>query len=501
MKSNFLRFVMVIPFFFFAAICSQAQQEVGQWDRFEVSLLNAEDYNDPYTDVALEVTYTKPDGNKVDFWGFFDGEQIWKIRFMPDQLGTWRYEAEFSDGSEKTSGNFECVKSDIPGMLSLDETNPMWFGFKGGNHDMIRCFHIGDRFFAENWEDEKRTAFLNWAEKQEYNMFSIASHYLNRESEGRGKGWDTPDLWPLNADEWQKMETILNELAERKIMVYPFAGFFGRDSDYPNEENKQEQYIRYTLARIGPYWNLLFNVAGPEPDLPKHPFLGRENVNRLGKLIKKLDVFGHPISVHNPTGDDKYLDEEWPDYSILQGPKTKNREKLSKGLLRNHRPNGSLYAQETLWPGNKYHPDYSKEDIRKNMIVIMLSAAALNYADMDGNSSSGFSGSMELSERHQEWHDLANDIWDFFESLPFYRMSPRQDLVSDGFCLAEEGQHYLVYLEEPNPVDVHIKPGTYRERWIRATDFEAVQEIQTNNGKDLTPPDQESDWLVYLTRE
>jgi len=205
--------------------------------------------------------------------------------------------------------------------------------------------------------------------------------------------------------------------------------------------------------------------------------------------------------VHNPTGDDLYRDEEWPDYGILQGPKTTDLKKLSKGLLENHRPNGALYAQETLWPGNKYHPDFGMEGIRKNMIVIMLSAATLNFADMDGNSSSGFSGSMDLSDRHQEWHDLAKKVWDFFETFSFYRMSPRQDLVSDGYCLAEEGQHYLIYIEEAKPIDVTIKAGTYKEKWIRATNFETIQTIQTNNGKNLTPPDQESDWLVYLSRQ
>ena len=47
------------------------------------------------------------------------------------------------------------------------------------------------------WPQERRVAFFDWVEAQGYNMLSVASHYLNRESEGRGEGWDTPDLWPL----------------------------------------------------------------------------------------------------------------------------------------------------------------------------------------------------------------------------------------------------------------------------------------------------------------
>ena len=53
---------------------------------------------------------------------------------------------------------------------------------------------------------------------------------------------------------------------------------------------------------------------------------------------------------------------------------------------------------------------------------------------------------MDLSDKVQSRHDIVTMVWDFFESIPFYRMSPRQDLVSAGHCLAEPGHRYLVYL-------------------------------------------------------
>ncbi len=448
---------------------------------------------------------------------------------MPDQLGTWEYRASFSDGTKLIKGKFICVPSTIPGMLSVDENNPWWFGFKGGKHVLIRSFHVGDRFFAENWPDDKRQAFLDWFVEQKYNMLSIASHYLNRESEGRGQGWDTPDLWPLDAAEYQKMETILDDLTKRKIMVYPFAGFFGRDSDFPRNLNDQGKYIKYTLARLGPYWNLLFNVGGPEPNLKNRSYLSNEKVTRLGRLISRLDIFDHLISVHNRTGDDPYKDSNWSTYGILQGPKTTDRDKLSRILLKNHHPQKPLYAQETLWPGNKYHPEYSvkyhpensSEDvskdptssrytsveeidkhIRKNAYVINMSATALNYADMDGNSSSGFSGSMDLEQKVQARHDFIRLVWDTFEMFPYYRMKPRQDIVDNGYCLAEEGRHYLVYLEERGTVNVKITDGPYKIEWINAQlPFDKQQQGETTDGKNLSSPRQGDDWLLYLYKD
>jgi hypothetical protein len=478
-------------------------ERVGQWDRFERSVPNPRPYTEPYRDVTLEVTYTRPDGSAVSFWGFYDGSATWKIRFMPDQVGTWRYTARFADGAAPgVQGTFECVPSDLPGLISRYEHNPQWFGFRGGKPLLVRSFHVGDRFFAENWDAAKRTAFLDWSQRQGYNTLSIASHYLNRNEQGRGRDWKTPGLWPLDAGEYRKVETILDDLARRRLLVFPFAGFFGRGANFPREPGEQDLYIRYTLARLGPYWNLLFNVAGPEPNLRGRSFLTPQEVDRLGEQIRRLNVLGHLLTVHNPPGDDAYRDAPWTTYGTLQGPKTVDRAKLSAEIVRNHHPKKALYAQETLWPGNTVgHPFYSNEDIRKNAYVILMAGAAINFADMQGDSSSGFSGTLELSDRVQARHDIIKRVWDFFEAVPFHRMKPSQHLVSRGYCLAEAGKEYLVYLESGGTVDVAVTGGgaPYHVEWINARDTSDRRRAgkQTRDGRALSAPDA-NDWLLRL---
>ncbi|MFH1718043.1 MAG: DUF5060 domain-containing protein [Planctomycetota bacterium] len=478
---------------------------VGRWACFEASVRNAVGYPDPYADVTLSVTYRSPDGRDIEFWGFYDGGQTWKIRFMPDRIGTWKFDAAFSDGSEGISGTFQCVPSDIPGMICVDEANPTWFGYKGGKHVLIRSFHVGDRFFAENWPTDKREAFLDWFEIRGYNMLSVASHYLNRDAKSRGRGWKTPDLWPLNAVEYRKTEAILNELAARRIMVYPFAGFFGQSSGFPTDQAEQVRYIKYTLARLGPYWNILFNVAGPEPILKPDAFqnaMTAIDINRLGRKIKELDIFAHPISVHNPSGDDPFKNEDWLSFVTLQGFKGTNLPEISGALLRNHHKAKPLYAQEVFWPGNKYHDIHSEVDIRKKAFVMIMSGAAINYADMNGDSSSGFSGSMDLAERIPVRHDIIGKVWDFFETIPFYRMSPSRQIVDSGFCLAEDGRFYLVYLAGGGAVDVDVKKGSYKVTWINAQNTSDRRHVATTNGgKNLSAPEDGDDWLLFLTAE
>lgn len=502
-----------------AAAPTAAAVTVKQWDRFEHAFDNPRSYDDPYRDVELDATFTRPNGTSIRFWGFYDGESTWRLRFMPDQVGRWKFSARFSDGTPGGEGVFDCVESDLPGMLAAYEKNPMWFGYRGGDAALIRGLHLGDRFFASNWDDvgnpfdhNMRSTFLDWAEEQGYNLLSIGSHYLNRDDEERGRGWDTPRLWPLDAAGYRRMEAILDDLARRRILVFPFGGFFGRDADFPQDRANQELYVRYTYARIGAYWNTLLNIAGPEPMIRGKPFFTMEELAQLGAMIQRLNVFEKPLSVHNRTGSDEYRDEPWATYGIMQGPKTLDRVELSRGLLESHHPEKPLLAQETLWSGNinhikRFNRDYSNEELRKNAFVIHFSAAALVFADNQGKSSTGFSGTMALEDREQERHDVIKGVWDICAMLPFGRLQPRQDLVSGdhAFCLAEPGRYYAVYLDRSARVSVQLSgrrnpAWEFRVSWIDAQrPGEGRRDGGTTlDGRNLTPPAGGDDWVLIL---
>ncbi len=166
------------------------QMPVPLWGRFEAELEHPDAPEDPFRDVELKGKFVDPNGGEREFWGYYDGGAMWRQRFMPDMPGIWRYEIGFSDGAARMEGEFEAVASEIPGVLDRDGGNRIWLGHRGGRRLWVRGFHVGDRFFAENWAAEKRMAFLDWAQGQGYNLLSIASHYLNRPEEDRGMGWD-----------------------------------------------------------------------------------------------------------------------------------------------------------------------------------------------------------------------------------------------------------------------------------------------------------------------
>lgn len=478
---------------------------VPQWHRFEGLVESSRSYADPFRDVVLETEFTRPDGTAVAFWGFHDGGKSWRFRMMADQVGTWRYRARFSDGGGSAEGTFEVVPSSRPGMLEVHAANPVWFGRRGGGAHLVRALHVGDRFFAANWPDERRMEFLKFVQQHGYTMLSVASHYLNRQGGNRGAGWDTPDLWPLNPGEYARMEAILDTCAEHGLDVYPFAGFFGKNSDAPREPADQELYVRYTLARLGAFSNIVLNVAGPEPNLVKNVYLESRDVDRLGRLIRGLDVFNHPLSVHNETGDDEYKHAPWTTYGTLQGPKTLDREVLGQGLRKNHHWEKPLFAQETLWTGNRNHPEYTLEDLRKNAWVILFSATNFCFADNDGNSSTGFSGTMDVAQARVETHELMGEVWDRFAELPFGTLRPDYTVGGAGWCLSDGGSLYFIYLDHTpaDPAALSLPAGaSYRATWIhpRGT-TPPVAAGSLRDGATPQPPAGGDDWILQLERE
>lgn len=477
-------------------------QLVGQWERLELSFENNTGYPDPVRDVTLTATLTRPDGSTVEREGFFDGGTTWRLRLMPDAPGGWYWTASFSDSTPAGSGEFDCVASGLAGPLRPDPWGGTGFAHADGQPFRVRGFHVGDRYFAANWSVGERLAFLDWFEGHRYNLLSVASHYLNRNEPGRGEGWDTPDLWPIDPAEYRQMEARLDELTARGIVVYPFAGFLGVSADRPTDPADVQLYLRYTIARMQGYWNVLYNVAGPEP-VANYEFSEGE-ANDLGELVQQHNAAGHLLSIHARRGDFPYGGEAWCDYVTLQGPKTTDPVELHDDLLRNRVPGKPLLAQEVLWTGNQNHPAYSDAQFRRNAWVLAMSQASLVFADNDGNSSSGFSGTLDLALRDQPRHDIVATVWDFMDTLPDGPLLPAPGVASTGYAMADPGRRYLVYLPGGGPVDLQLEGGPFSPGWYDAADptrhFDAGQ---TSEGQGLLPPAgaiAPEGWVLLLRR-
>ena len=128
------------------------------WGRFETTVTNTGTYANPFTELMLNARFTRPDKTIVSVWGFHDGDGkggqtggIWKLRFMPDQIGKWSFECSFSDGTAGTSGKFLCVSDGArPGPLRADPANRHYWVFADGTCFLPRPYTAPELFVAGN---------------------------------------------------------------------------------------------------------------------------------------------------------------------------------------------------------------------------------------------------------------------------------------------------------------------------------------------------------------
>ena len=72
-----------------ASVTIWAEPTIEQWGRFELAL-NGPTNGNPFVDVKFSARFWQRQFD-VEANGFYDGDGIYRVRFMPDKPGEWHY--------------------------------------------------------------------------------------------------------------------------------------------------------------------------------------------------------------------------------------------------------------------------------------------------------------------------------------------------------------------------------------------------------------------------
>lgn len=154
---------------------------VEQYEKFELTVDLSAQYDNPYDydQVRLSATFTGPSGQSQTVDGFFmwdlnintqtgslstnQEEGVFRIRFAPDELGTWTYEVKLADENAQTSMPAESF-------LCINHTSPTNKGFVRSNQTNFLNFDNGEQYIAigENicWQSNNPYLdYQNWLGK------------------------------------------------------------------------------------------------------------------------------------------------------------------------------------------------------------------------------------------------------------------------------------------------------------------------------------------------
>ncbi len=95
--------------------------KIEKWRVGEITFTAQDTYTDPFMENDLSVTFTSENGTVLVRPAFWDGENVWKVRFAPTETGKWTYKTyslnKADKGLHNIEGELECV--DYTGDLEI----------------------------------------------------------------------------------------------------------------------------------------------------------------------------------------------------------------------------------------------------------------------------------------------------------------------------------------------------------------------------------------------
>jgi hypothetical protein len=290
-----------------------------QWGVFELELAGSAEGN-PFLEVELTAQFSYKH-RTIEVDGFYDGDGVYRIRFMPDVFGSWQYRT-YSNRDELNSieGSFICTEPTPGNHGPVRVANTYHFAYADGTPYKqlgTTCYawaHQGDE------REEQTLATLGSAPFNKLRMCVFPKHYAFNENEpehypflclSRGSSkwsgsWavDVQEGWAFDfsrfdPDFFRHFERRVEQLRDMGIeadiiLFHPYDrwGFATMDAA------TDDRYLRYVVARLAAYRNVWWSMAN------EFDFMDSKSMadwDRFFRVVQESDPYGHLRSIHNGT--------------------------------------------------------------------------------------------------------------------------------------------------------------------------------------------------------
>jgi hypothetical protein len=508
------------------------------WAVHEVKLRASRGHANPYVDVKLSARFEGPSGPLV-VPGYWDGGDVFKIRFTPPAEGRWTYRTTSSDpGLDGKTGALVATRASKGrhGFVRRDPAHPYhWVRDDGTRffmmgqtyYDVIATALVNDRWKpavdasrAHGMDKIRLRVFVKTCGNED-NPHPCSSPYAEG---GRDKD-------RLNLPHFRALDEIVAYL-DAKGMVADLL-VFNSGNEYYGTQEQDARFARYVLARYAAYPNVIWCVTNEYQVVTRR---SKDDFNALGRLLRDEDPWMkrgqalRGLSIH-PYGGKRqgdvfhFFDEGWPVHAILQtGRHDPGDPKLYETMLENRGFDMPVvndefgYMGDFLWrnaakprppgvrgssPEGRRYSGYSAEKHRHSLWAIYMAGgqAATGDKNLYADGRPYKSGT---------WHDLpeyddVRHLVDFFTrgGIEYWKLAP-QPIVGAGervYLLAEPGRQYVAYAAIGGPIELPLPPGRYRAtRFDPRTGARApLGEVTGGEARVRLelPPGQ--DWAVSLT--
>ena len=294
------------------------EKTVERWGMLELEAHGPKEGN-PFTERQLTAVF-RGKNEEVRVSGFYDGEGVYKVRFMPSFEGEYTYETSGNFPGAQTAGSFLVTPASKGNHGPMRVVNTYHFAYE----DATPYYSVGTTCYAwAHQPEEVHRQTLEELSKGYFNKMRFCvfpKHYIHNfrdpetfpyegtpvdnsglseetftyEANLSGNSWDFTRFFP---EHFRRIERCILELQERGIeadliVMHPYDrwGF----SQMTREQD--DLYWRYVIARISAYRNVWWSLAN-EYDLLRTKTL--EDWEHYAALLCELDPYRHLRGIHN----------------------------------------------------------------------------------------------------------------------------------------------------------------------------------------------------------
>jgi hypothetical protein len=276
---------------------------VKKWDIFELALQGPSNGN-PFIDVDLSTDFIQDDRTlHVD--GFYDGNGIYRIRFMPDTVGHWQYKTRSNSSAlDNKTGTLECTSPAPTNHGLVRVHNTFHFIYADGtpyNQVGTTCYawtHQGNQIEEQTLTALKESAFNKvrmciFPKRYAYNGCEPSLYPF----EGTPpKNWDFTRFNPAFFHHQEKRIAQLRDMGIQAdvILFHPYdEGHWGFDR---MDQQTDDRYLKYVVARLAAFSNIWWSLAN-EFDFMKEK--KSCDWDRFFQIVEQHDPYNHLRSIHN----------------------------------------------------------------------------------------------------------------------------------------------------------------------------------------------------------
>ena len=292
--------------------------QLEQWGTQEVVVRSGHVYGNPFKEVDFECRFRSAD-KEVLVTGFYDGNQTWKVRLMPETQGGWAFETVSNDPElNGKTGSFQVGKPEPGNHGPVRVRGKYHFAYADGTP----YFLLGTTGYA--WLQENARVERTWLKTFSENQFNKVRFMLfpfsfrrmeNRQYPFRqtspGK-FDTERFEPEYFQHYEDGIRNLQKLGiEADIILFmPYDRVTGLMSmDIAHDE----ALTKYVVARFSAFRNVWWTITN-EFDL----FPVQKEWQQLGELVEKTDMSKHLRGIHNCCIGFYDNSQSWITHVILQ---------------------------------------------------------------------------------------------------------------------------------------------------------------------------------------